>query len=43
MVGNVVMKASRSEATPAAVRDDESNLPLAHLQGAKNGTGTLEL
>jgi hypothetical protein len=36
-VGNVVMKASRSEAARAAVRADESNLPHARLQGQAPG------
>jgi hypothetical protein len=36
-VGNVVMKASRSEAAQEAVRADESNLPHARLQGQAPG------
>ena len=36
-VGNVVMKASRSEAARVAVRADESNLPHARLQGQAPG------
>ena len=36
-MGNVVMKASRSEAARAAVRADESNLPHARLQGQAPG------
>jgi hypothetical protein len=36
-VGNVVMKASRSEAARAAARADESNLPHARLQGQAPG------
>ncbi len=35
--GNVVMKASRSEAVRAAARADESNLPHARLQGQAPG------
>ena len=35
--GNVVMRASRSEAARAAVRADESNLPHARLQGQAPG------
>ena len=36
-MGNVVMKASRSEAAREAVRADESNLPHARLQGQAPG------
>ena len=36
-MGNVVMKASRSEAARAAVRADESNLPHARLQAQAPG------
>ena len=36
-MGNVVMKASRSEAARGAVRADESNLPHARLQGQAPG------